>query len=90
MPDTTQTAPAAATLRECAICESKLIGGTAVALVERGTAPARILFACTPCLRRHNLLPLDEQQQPYSDGRLQFRDQPVPLPHPERDIHTCL
>lgn len=75
MPETTETAPSATTLRSCCVCETKLIGGTAVGLVERGAAPARILHACGPCLRHHNLLPLDEQKDTIGDGRLQFRGQ---------------
>lgn len=75
MPETTHTTPDATVLRGCCICEIKLIGGTAVSLVEKGSAPARTLYACDPCVKYHDLLPLAEQADPVGDGRLQFRGQ---------------
>jgi hypothetical protein len=75
MPETIETAPSATTLGSCCVCEVKLIGGTAVGLEEKGSGPARTLYACAPCVKRHNLLPLDEQTHPVGDGRIVFRGQ---------------
>lgn len=74
MPETTDPTPAAAVLTHCCVCDIRLIGGTAVGLVETGSGPIRTLSACGPCVKHHRLLPLDEQAHPTGDGRLQFRD----------------
>lgn len=65
----------ASPLSVCCVCEIRVIGGTAVSIVETGSGPSRTLRACGPCVKRHNLLPLDEQENPVGDGRLQFRAQ---------------
>jgi hypothetical protein len=76
MPETTQPAPAQTSeLRTCCACGASLIGGTAVSILEKGTGPSRILYACSPCLKRKDLVPLDEQDAPVGDGRLVFRAQ---------------
>lgn len=75
MPETTDLTPSSAALHACVVCEVKLIGGTAVAMIERGSGPGHTLFACSACVKRRNLLPLDEQDTIHGDGRLQFRGQ---------------
>lgn len=73
MSETTDIPAGPAELRMCCICDIRVIGGTAVSLIEKGSTPARTLYACGPCVRRHNLLPLDDQENPTGDGQLQFR-----------------
>lgn len=74
MPERTQTSPApAAPWRRCCVCDTGLIGGTSVAVVERGSGPSRTLYACDPCIKRRRIIPLDEQEQIEGDGQLRFR-----------------
>lgn len=68
--DPTRQAPA---FGRCCVCGTGLIGGTAVAVIERMSGPSRTLYACTPCIKRHGILPLDEQEHLTGDGRLVFR-----------------
>ncbi|MEC3992268.1 hypothetical protein VSR01_01385 [Actinacidiphila sp. DG2A-62] len=70
---TRATRPTPTILRECVMCRVNLLGGTAVALIESGSGPGHLLYACAPCVRRHRLLPLDEQPSLTGDGRLQYR-----------------
>lgn len=74
MSDTTDTTPVTATIHSCVVCEVKLIGGIAVSMIEAGSGPGHTLYACRGCVAHKNLLPLEEQDQPAGDGRLQFRD----------------
>lgn len=73
MSEATEPAPTASVLSHCCVCDVRLIGGTAVSILEQGSGPGRILRACGPCVKRRNLLPLDEQETPVGDGRLVFR-----------------
>lgn len=75
VPENTDTTPTAAVLTHCCVCEIRLLGGTAVAVVETGSGPSRTLRACGPCVKQHNILPLDEQDTLHGDGRLRFRGQ---------------
>lgn len=82
MSENTDPAPAATMLHDCVVCDIRLIGGVAVGLIERGSGPGHTLFACSGCVRRKNILPLDEQEQHHGDGRLQFRTGSAPEPEP--------
>lgn len=73
MSETTDTTPATTTLRPCVVCDVKLLGGIAVGLIESGSGPGHTLYACRGCVAYKNLLPLEEQDVPTGDGRLQFR-----------------
>jgi hypothetical protein len=74
VPETTRTSPVPAGVwRRCTVCNTGLIGGTAVAIVERGSGPSRTLYACDPCITRRRIIPLDEQEQIEGDGQLRFR-----------------
>jgi hypothetical protein len=75
MTDATYPTPTTAALHECVTCEVRMIGGTAVALLESATGPGRLLYACAGCIKFHDLLPLDEQTTLHGDGRLQYRGQ---------------
>ena len=78
MTETTDPITSSATLQTCVVCGVKLIGGVAVALIEQGSGPGRVLYACRGCVKFRNLLPLDEQADPVGDGRLRFREQTTP------------
>jgi hypothetical protein len=73
MPETTGATPPRATIGRCCVCDTGLIGGTAVAMIERMSGAPRTLHACSPCIARYGIVPLDEQEHPAGDGRLVYR-----------------
>lgn len=75
MTDATHLTPTTAVLRACIGCDVQMIGGIAVGLIESGTGPGHVLYACAGCVKLRNLLPLDEQKTLHGDGRLQYRGQ---------------
>lgn len=44
-----------------------------VGAIERGSGPVRPVYACTPCVERHGILPLVEHPDS-SDGHPLYRD----------------
>ncbi|NUP47253.1 MAG: hypothetical protein HOW97_08055 [Catenulispora sp.] len=75
MTDATHLTPATAVLRACASCDVSMLGGVAVGLLESGSGPGHVLYACAGCVKRRNLLPLNEQDDLHGDGRLVYRGQ---------------
>lgn len=59
--------------QRCVVCDTVTGDPVAAGIIEVGSGPSRILFACPKCVRHHRLVPLDDQDSPTGDGRLQIR-----------------